>query len=423
MGSGKLFNKDFILVVIGQIISLFGNGVLRFALPLYLLNQTKSPALFGIVSACSFIPMIILTPVGGIIADRVNKRNVMVILDFSTAFLVTILTLLLGKVDLVLLLLIALVLLYGIQGAYQPAVQASIPALIRTEDLMPANAIINLVNSLANLIGPVIGGAIFGFWGLRPILIISIICFFISAVMEIFIHIPFERKKVEQKIIQIVSGDIKESISFIRYQQPIIGKVTLIITGINLFLSALVIISIPVIVIQRLGFDEGTANQLYGYAEGVFAAGGILGGILAGTLSKKLKVQNAYRLLVAAGITLVPIGLILIMKIPAMASYTIILISCFIMMLSCSLCSIQLMAYLQMITPQHLVGKIMSLVMGICMCAQPLGQTLYGTLLQAVPNQMHIIFIVAAAITCTIGILSKVAFNNIQPQQLISKES
>ena len=75
-------NRNFIMVVLGQIVSLFGNAILRFALPLYLLSETGSAALFGIVSACAFIPMIVLAPVGGIFADRVNKRNIMVILDF-----------------------------------------------------------------------------------------------------------------------------------------------------------------------------------------------------------------------------------------------------------------------------------------------------------------------------------------------------
>ena len=55
MANPRLFRRDFTMVVIGQIISLFGNAVLRFALPLYLLNQTQSPALFGIVSALSLI--------------------------------------------------------------------------------------------------------------------------------------------------------------------------------------------------------------------------------------------------------------------------------------------------------------------------------------------------------------------------------
>lgn len=61
----KLFSKDFTLVVIGQITSLFGNAMVRFALPLYLLNQTGSSVLYGTVTACAFIPAILLSPVGG----------------------------------------------------------------------------------------------------------------------------------------------------------------------------------------------------------------------------------------------------------------------------------------------------------------------------------------------------------------------
>lgn len=87
MEKQKLFQRDFTMVVIGQIISLFGNGILRFALPLYLLRETGSSSLFGIVTACSFIPMVIFSLFGGVVADRVNKRNIMVVLDFSTAFL------------------------------------------------------------------------------------------------------------------------------------------------------------------------------------------------------------------------------------------------------------------------------------------------------------------------------------------------
>ena len=172
-----MWNRNFIMVVLGQIISLFGNAVLRFALPLYLLNQTGSAALFGIVSACAFIPMIVLSPVGGIFADRVYKRNIMVVLDFVTAVLVLVVILLLGKVNIVVLLLCALFILYGINGAYQPAVQASIPALLKGEHIMQGNAVINLVSSFTGLIGPVIGGALFGFYGIMPILYVCVICF------------------------------------------------------------------------------------------------------------------------------------------------------------------------------------------------------------------------------------------------------
>ena len=121
--------------------------------------------------------MIVLAPVGGIFADRVNKRNIMVVLDFLTAVLVLFILLLLGKMNVVALIFTAMFILYGIQGAYQPAVQASIPALLSNEYIMQGNAVINLVSSFSGLLGPVIGGTLFGFFGITPILYLSIICF------------------------------------------------------------------------------------------------------------------------------------------------------------------------------------------------------------------------------------------------------
>ena len=185
-----LFRRDFTLVVIGQIISLFGSAILRFALPLYLLRQTGSPALFGAVGAAAFIPAVLCAPAGGAVADRVSKRDIMVVLDFSTAGLVLLFTLLLDAVPLVPLMVVCLMLLYGIAGAYQPAVQASIPLLAAPEQLTSANAVINMVGTLSGLLGPVLGGVLFGAFGLRPILWVSIACFLLSAVMELFIRIP-----------------------------------------------------------------------------------------------------------------------------------------------------------------------------------------------------------------------------------------
>ena len=112
----KLFSRDFTLVVIGQVISLFGNAAIRFALPLYLLNQTGSSALYGTVMACAFIPSVLLSPVGGMIADRVNKRNVMVVLDFFTAGVILAFSLLMDRTNIVLLITIVLMILYGIAG-------------------------------------------------------------------------------------------------------------------------------------------------------------------------------------------------------------------------------------------------------------------------------------------------------------------
>lgn len=412
MNTKKMFSKNFMMVVIGQIISLFGNAILRFALPLYLLNETQSPALFGVVSACSFIPMILLSPIGGILADRINKRNIMVILDYFTAALVFVLTVLLGRVNLIALLLVVLILLYGIQGTYQPAVQASIPALIAEENLMPANAVINLVNSLAGLIGPVIGGAVFGLAGIKPILAISIVCFLFSATMEIFIRIPFKKQKREASMFSIAASDMKDSISFVKTENPMIGKAALLIAGINLFLSALIIIGMPIVVTRMLGFGEAAGNRFYGYAQGALAAGGLAGGLMAGMLGKKLNIKNAHWLLAACALGLFPIGAVLWFSAPAMVSYTITVASCFWMMVVSSMFSIQMMSYVQLVTPAHLVGKIMSLVMCICMIAQPLGQALYGILFEELRDYAAWLFWGAMVICGMIAVYSRKLFQS-----------
>jgi len=425
MNKSKILPHDFILVVIGQIISLFGNNVLRFALPLYLLNQTHSPALFGLVSACSFIPMILLAPIGGIFADRVNKRNIMVILDFCTAILTLFFSLLLGNVNLVILIVITLIILYGIQGAYQPSVQASIPALVSPEQNITANSIVTLVNSLASLLGPVIGGIVFGFYGLRPVLTVSIICFFVSAVMEIFIHIPFEKKKTAGSIFSIAKNDLRDGVVFMKDKNPIIGKIAIYIAAINLFFSALLIIGLPIIITQKLGFSESVGSRLYGYCEGAMAAGGLFGGILAGTLSNKLKIQNSHILLFVCSFLLFPIGITQLLNFSSIVSYIIIIICCFITMTASTVFSIEMLSYVQLITPSELIGKIMALAMSLCMFASPLGQAIYGGLFEFMSDKLYIIFFFATIISCIIAIKSRESFKNLPkalPQEVSSSD-
>ena len=405
-----MWNRNFLMVVIGQIISLFGNAILRFALPLYLLNETGSAALFGIVSACAFIPMIVLSPVGGIFADRVNKRNIMVVLDFATALLVLVVALLLGKINLVALLFGAMFILYGVQGAYQPAVQASIPALLQEEHIMQGNAVINLVSSFSSLIGPVIGGALFGFYGIMPILYVSVVCFLLSAIMEIFIQIPYEKKKAQGNIFVIGFTDLKESFHYMSKEQPLIIKFSLAIAAINMILSALVIIGLPVIVTQMLAFDSETANRLYGYAEGVMAMGSLCGGLGAGILAGKIKTRNGYLLLFYAALTLIPIGAATLLPISAMLSYIIIMISCFVMMFLATLFSIQLMSYLQIIVPADMIGKVISCAMCIGMCASPVGQAIYGGLFEGMQGHIYVIFFAAAVLTVALAFGLKKAF-------------
>lgn len=329
---GKGFSKDFTLVVIGQIISLFGNAGVRFALPLYLLNLTGSSALYGTVTACALIPAVFMSPIGGIVADRVNKRNIMVVLDFFTAAVVLTFSMLQSGGSLVLYLTVTLMLLYGIAGAYQPAVQASIPALVDAGQVMAANGIINTISSFASLMGPVLGGICYSAYGLKPVLFVCTACFFLSAVMELFIHIPFQKQAVGGGVWRTVLADFAESIHFIRKKKPIIGKSVLVVCGINLFLSAMILVALPYLITEVLPFEASQANRLYGYAQGALAAGGLAGGICAGIFANRLKVQRAADFLTACVVCVYPIGIALLLCSSGRINYLVITVCCFAVM-------------------------------------------------------------------------------------------
>ncbi|PWN00449.1 MAG: MFS transporter [Massilioclostridium sp.] len=407
MSSTKHFSKDFILVVIGQIISLFGNSVLRFVLPLHLLNITGSAALYGFVSAFSFIPMLVMSPIGGVVADRINKRNIMVGLDFFTGGIIAIFFLVYQQFNLVVLILIVLVLLYGISGAYQPSVQASLPFLVSEKKLVPANAIINMVSSLANLIGPVLGGILYSMAGLRTILVISTICFIFSAVMELFIHIPFRPMPQKNSIVHILTGDLKQSLTFIIKTRPIIGKIVVIIALFNLFLSAILIIGIPVIVKQVLPLKGFNTDEMLGYIQGIMALGGLSGGLFASTASKKLKVQSVWKLLLIGSFLLLPMGIILFLPLQGILQYGIFSVCCFAMMLIFTLTTVQLMAYIQTITPEYLIGKVIAWILSISGCFQPIGQALYGVLFESMKHFEGLLFLGAAIIAAGLSIYYK----------------
>ena len=410
MNEQKLFTKNFILVVIGQIISLFGNSILRFALPLYLLRTTGSAALFGIVTACSFLPMIFLSLVGGVLADRFNKRNIIVILDFITALVVIFLLLALNKLSIVPLFIIVLMILYGISGTYQPTVQASIPSLVSSEKILSAGAIINQIGALSNLLGPIIGGMLFGTFGIIPILIISIICFTLSAIMEIFLHIPYKKRNDNQNMIAIVKNDLSESINYMKNEKPILIKIIVLISLFNLVLTAMMIVGIPVLIIDILNLSD----SLLGVSQGILALGGLCGGILTAVLGEKLTLKNSHYLLLLSSICIGIMGIPLLLNASNMMSYSIITACCFLIMTFSTIFSVQMIAAVQTETPQNLVGKIIACMIAFSMCAQPIGQAIYGFIFDKFQDSIWIILLGSAITSIFIAIASKKIFKDIK---------
>ena len=164
----KLFTRNFSLLIAGQTISLFANCILDFAFSMYILEQTGSATIFAGVLAISMLPTIILSPLGGVLADRANRRNIMVFLDFTSGLVIMICALLINKGNDLTVICVSLVLL-SILGAFEsPTVQACVPQMQSgdNDNIVRGNAVVNQISALSVLIGPFVGSLLYTALGL-----------------------------------------------------------------------------------------------------------------------------------------------------------------------------------------------------------------------------------------------------------------
>ena len=403
MGNKKGFGKDFSLMVIGQIISLFGNSILRFVLSLYVLDTTHSGAVFGTILALSMIPSVIVSPIGGILSDRMNRRNIMVSLDFITFILIIGFTMLLGISSPILLIGGVMIILGCIQSFYQPSVQASIPVLVEEEQLMAANGIVTQVAALANLFGPILAGFLYAFMDITWILIISSVCFLGAAIMECFINIPFTRKMDHNRILSMIKNDIKEVFYYLRKDQPVLLKMLFIIAALNLLLSALLVVGLPYIINVTLNLG----STYYGFAQAALAIGSIIGAMLSGIVSKKVTIKESYLFLILACIGLIPIAIGSFFVEDPYLAYVILLIGEIGCIMFTTLFSVFAQTFLQKNTPNELMGKIMALATAITTCAYPLGQALYGVLFDVLKNTVWLVILIGMILSLVVSVIAK----------------
>ena len=210
--------NTFFLIVLGQIISLFGNAALRFALPLYLLRQTGSAALYGGITALAMLPALAGMLTGGALADRCRKARLMALLDLVTAGISAAAAAGLPHLPLLPLILTVLGSLYAIQGLYQPVVRACLPLLLNGTQLLRGNAVIQLVDTVDELLGPLLGAVLLEHLGIRGLLALCGGCFALSAGMELCLRIPQNVPGDAKLSVRSLWTDLRESARFLTGQ-------------------------------------------------------------------------------------------------------------------------------------------------------------------------------------------------------------
>jgi len=400
----KLWNRNFNLLVIGQIISLFGNMIISFALPLYIFSISDSPALFGLVMGLPYISLLLLSPIGGIIADRLRKQRIMFWLDASTTALILLYMFVSGLTAYIVpIVIVKLLALNAIQGMYIPTVQASVPFLVPSEKLTSGNAIVGVVNSLSGMVGMAVAGFIFGRFGLTPILIIGAICFAITAIMDLLIRMPYKKRDSSGGVLKIVKEDLTQSVRYATKEKPILAKVVIIVFFMVLMLASVIMVGQPVLVYQYLGMGM----EHVGISQSLMMIGAVIGGVIAGTLGEKLTIKKSFMVIAIGSIFILLKGIVFMIGTPYFTAYIVVTITCAMVLMTVQIFNVAAITFVQKNTPSEIVGKVLSIIMVLPFLAQAIGQVLYGALFEGFYSMPWIVIIATAILVAAIAIFSQ----------------
>jgi DHA3 family macrolide efflux protein-like MFS transporter len=190
--------RTFYLIWSGQFISMLGSGLTSFALAVWIYQQSGQATPFALTLLFGNLPYILLSPLAGSLADRWNRRWIIILSDSGNA-LVTLIALLLVNAGQLQVWHIYLIAAAGsICSAFQaPAFSASVTMLVPREDLPRANGLLTVREAAQALVTPMLAGALFVKIGLSGIILIDFVTYFFALGTLLLVRIP-QPKSVTQ---------------------------------------------------------------------------------------------------------------------------------------------------------------------------------------------------------------------------------
>jgi MFS transporter, DHA3 family, macrolide efflux protein len=191
--------KTFVVIWLGQLLSLIGSGMTSFALGVWIFRETGEATPFALTILFFSLPRLLLMPLAGMLADRFNRRWLMILGDTGSALvtLVIVLLVLSGGLEIWHIYLTAAV--SSVFGAFQePAYRASIVMLVPKEHLGRASGLINAGEAIQLLVAPLLAGLLFGVIGLGGIILLDFATYFFALGALLIVRIPQPKRLAEE---------------------------------------------------------------------------------------------------------------------------------------------------------------------------------------------------------------------------------
>lgn len=398
--------RNYRLFIFGQIISLTGSWMQTTAESWLVLKLTNSPLVLGTMTTLQFLPVMILALYGGVLADHLPKRRTLMVTQVLFLVQATIFGVLVATNTIQLWQVYVLAVFQGIVNAIDmPVRQAFVVEMVGREDLVNAVALNSMTFNTARVIGPAIGGLLIAQIGIAPTLFLNASSY-IAAIgalwlmSEAALFIPPRKEAAKEPVLQQVKEGLLYSL-----RTPSLLVVFILVAAIGTF-GYNFSVTLPLIADFVLKTD----------AQGFGALSSFLGvgSLIAAFGSVYIRQVTMRRLFLGAGAFSIILAIVAVVPIFGLSAIMLIALG-----ISSIVFSTGSNSLLQLLAPDHLRGRVMSLNILLIMGSTPIGALLIGWLSEHFSVSVALLICAAC---CFAGVLFGVYYHRryvtvtLQPQ-------
>lgn len=384
------WKKNTALFLISQTLSLFGTMLVQYAIMWHIVLKTQSGAMMTIYILVAVLPTFFTSLLGGVWADRYDKKHLINLADGSIALIsLAIAVSLSAGIDSIVLLMIAACVRALGQGVQQPAVTSLIPLIVPEDKLLKINGLNSSLQSAIYFLSPLVSASVMSLASLQALFLIDVVTAAIAiCILYFLVKVPLVEQKTENEKKTSHFADLMDGLKHLKHHKYLLLLV--ILSGLyNILMSPYVLL--PLQVTRNFGADLWRLSAV----EISQAAGMIVGGLLIGVWCFRNKVYTIGTATVLIGILTISFGL--------WTNFTLYLVCQLIFGIFLPYYSTPSITLIQeKVTPDYL-GRVLSVFTMLGSLAMPFGMLFFGPLADIV--NINYIFIGAGAVMVFLGVI------------------
>ncbi|MCC6601558.1 MAG: MFS transporter [Anaerolineae bacterium] len=278
--------RIFVVIWLGQMVSLIGTAMTRFALLIWTYQQTQQATAVALLGFFSFVPYVLVSPLAGVVVDRFDRRQVMILADMG-AGVMTIGLLLLHQQDALQIwhLYLAQAVASFFEAFQLPAYTAVTSTLVAKSQYGRINGMRSTASAAADIIAPLSAGLVVALIGIGGVMIVDVATFGVAMLALLVVRLPRTDKPAAAEASEPFWQELTGGLRFITARRGLVG---LLITyvGINLFAALTYFAILPPMILARSGGSELALATVQGTLGGAALVGGLVMSIWGGPRRK-----------------------------------------------------------------------------------------------------------------------------------------